>query len=281
MLRRVTEGLPSPPPMVAVAVVVMMVLQPAHATTTLLQRMTQDELVLSVLANQIAILKVMNESSSHCTCGVDALREQEMKALRAMNDTVMTKMRGLEERINSTVEAMAGQISVIQSMNGYVMTKMEEIENLMQETLHNNQEVSICIGHKELNGSTGILKAIVKGTAPYSCSWEVTLPEGTLPVFHWLHFSMLCSSCNCGSVTFWQEAFSLWEGVPLQEEDARPLSEYVPVAGPFCGMTTSTPPVSRMAVTSNKFRISFQTKKLLFYSEGGGFSLSYYAVPNA
>lgn len=68
MLRRITEGLPLPPPMATVTVVVMIVLQHAHVTT-LLQKLTHEELVMSVIANQVAILRAMNESSSQCTCG--------------------------------------------------------------------------------------------------------------------------------------------------------------------------------------------------------------------
>lgn len=77
---------------------------------------------------------------------LQAMNERMLETkMQAMNDQVTTKMRELEERLNSTVEAMDVQI---QTMNGSVMTKMEEMEALATATFHNVSRQSLCIGHK-------------------------------------------------------------------------------------------------------------------------------------
>ncbi|XP_045120410.1 uncharacterized protein LOC123509879 [Portunus trituberculatus] len=166
MLCRVTEGLPSSPPRVTVAVVVMMVIQADPATTTFLQRLTEEELVLSVIVNQMAILRIMNESSSLCAREVDAHLEQGMSELRAMNeqmletkmqamnDQVMSKLHGLEETVNTTVEAMDVQISMIEN----VTTNIKEVEQTTA-VVHNIPRMSLCVGHKELHETEGLLNS--------------------------------------------------------------------------------------------------------------------------
>ncbi|KAG0724128.1 hypothetical protein GWK47_041293 [Chionoecetes opilio] len=238
MIRQVHHS----PPLLLLTVVVV-VLQPRLASTeSLLQSLTQEELVLSVIANQMAILRGMNESSSVCTSGVgdlqglqqlmmtkmQLLEERINDQLMNMNEQVINKMQALEERVH---EQMFNKMQALEeTVNEHVMNKNEQVMNKMQtlEERVNDQVMSKTAALEEKmavmvqeevaentvrqyyahyvlhGGGRGTLYKRA-GVSVQQCSWDVTLPEGTHPVFSWSAFRMSCGSCGCGSVTVWAE----------------------------------------------------------------------------
>ncbi|KAG0697225.1 hypothetical protein GWK47_026371 [Chionoecetes opilio] len=316
MIRQVHH---SPPLCLLTVVVVVVVLQPRLASTeSLLQSLTQEELVLSVIANQMAILRGMNESSSVCTSGggdlsmqqlvmtkIQVLEERVNEQVMHMNEQGMNKMQALEERVNEQVMNMNEQGMNMNeqgmNMNEQVMDKMQALEErvdeqvmsktaeleekmalmvqeqeevaknavrryfadqeALQALLHKDLGVSSCNNHKVLHGGKGILKRSGAVTSNQQCSWDVTLPEGSHPVFSWSAFIMTCRRCVCGSVTLWVED--------------------VAVAGPFCGDSTQN--MSQTPVKGNKFRVEYKNGPTQVNSPSpikrpSTFTLSFHAV---
>ncbi|KAK8382796.1 hypothetical protein O3P69_011381 [Scylla paramamosain] len=150
------------------------------------QDVEQYDLAMSVVINQIALLKLLNKSSSHVS------REPWLQELQMMKNNAISEIQDLYMNVKNQLQAM-----------------VDEARNEFQTV---NAQTSIAVQEQSvLNGSSGSLAPTT--VPPYLdrtfCSWEVRLPEGTKPEFSWVYFGIEdCDSCSCDYVKVWDPAVS-------------------------------------------------------------------------
>ncbi|XP_045123672.1 uncharacterized protein LOC123511681 [Portunus trituberculatus] len=276
MFRTATVPLP-----VCLAVVVLMIVMvvgvgPGLAAPTVPTALPRQELMKSIMVNQMAILKGMNESTSTfvpngeevnhlhdkidlVNCSVQTriqeLSEEMKNKLDAMNNTFQTYMAEMNEKVMNETQRVTKKIEAIQ--NTFPVHPRPDPADLY--VLHNDTEISTCDGHKVLYGSQGYL-AVSEKTEGYKnnmdCSWEVTLPEGSRPVFNWISFQLANSGfCNTSS-----------DYVTVRDPDH-------PTFNTFC--IDNAPDGSFITVMNNKFIVAFHSNA---EDTSNGFKLRYRAV---
>uniref|UniRef100_A0A0P4WUS5 CUB domain-containing protein n=1 Tax=Scylla olivacea TaxID=85551 RepID=A0A0P4WUS5_SCYOL len=151
------------------------------------QDVEQYDLAMSVVINQIALLKLLNKSSSS-----HVSREPWLQELQMMKNNAISEIQDLYMNVKNQLQAMVDEAR-------------NEFQTVNPQTSTAVQEQSV------LNGSSGSLAPTT--VPPYLdrtfCSWEVRLPEGTKPEFSWVYFGIEdCDSCSCDYVKVWDPAVS-------------------------------------------------------------------------
>ncbi|KAK8382795.1 hypothetical protein O3P69_011381 [Scylla paramamosain] len=217
------------------------------------QDVEQYDLAMSVVINQIALLKLLNKSSSHVS------REPWLQELQMMKNNAISEIQDLYMNVKNQLQAMVDEArNEFQTVNAQTsIAVQEQSDNGRANTLHNDTNLSLCGIFKVLNGSSGSLAPTT--VPPYLdrtfCSWEVRLPEGTKPEFSWVYFGIEdCDSCSCDYVKVWDPAVSTGDKM--------------------CGFAPSALH-SMYKINNNIFRV-------LFYADEGGndigFRLNYRAI---
>ncbi|KAK8401204.1 hypothetical protein O3P69_002762 [Scylla paramamosain] len=269
-----------PLPVCLAVVVLMMVMVvgvgPGLAAPPLPTTQPRQNLMKSIMVNQMAILKGMNKSTSFFVPNVEEVNHLQDK-IDLVNCSVQTRMRELSEEMNNKLDAMNKTLQAYMvEMNERIMNdtrrvteKMKAIQNAFPVhprpdpvelyVQHNDTEISSCDGHKVLYGSQGYL-AVTEKRELYKnnmdCSWEVTLPEGSRPVFNWIYFSLANSGfCNTSS-----------DYVTVRDPDH-------PTFYTFC--IDNAPDGNFITVMNNKFIVAFHSNAAGTYY---GFKIRYRAV---
>ncbi|XP_045134896.1 cubilin-like isoform X2 [Portunus trituberculatus] len=214
----------------------------------------QYDLAMSVVINQITLLKLLNESSSSHVSRESWLQELQMmknNAISEIQDLYSNAENQLQEKINEAIN----EFQTVNTRTPAVV--QEQPDSGRANTLHNDADPWLCGVDTVVYGSSGSLAPT--RVPPYLdrtfCSWEVRLPEGTKPEFSWEYFGIEdCASCSCDYVRIWDPA--------------------VPTGDKLCGFAPSAHH-SMYKIENNIFRV-------VFYSDEGsndiGFRLKYRAI---
>lgn len=216
--------------------------------------LTDQDLMANIIMNQLKIIKGLNESTSSIASHGDEmnqLREDVEKRFQVMNETV----EGMTETLQTGITALNETVSnEIQHATG-VRHQRPDPDDLYG--YHNDTRVSLCNGHKVLYGSEGYLEVTSSGNYPSNavCSWTVTLPEGSRPVFRWYYLDIQkCSPCSKCDIVFVGD---------INHRRHFTHCGDIPLDGSF------------LTVMNNKFLVWFQSDGSV---TGRGFKLQYRAV---
>lgn len=243
------------------------------------EAVNQQEVLLAITLNQMALLHEMNTSSSVC-----ASRDSELRELRLLKEATMEQLEEMKQEARQELEAL--RETMVTEVKDLVLEDIRSA-SLVQpsqqpshqpseqpsqqppphtsqepdlsdlDALHNDTNPSLCGPNKVLIGGRGSLSPShpQNYTSHKYCIWQVILPEGTRPVFTWDYIQMeQCGNCLCD-----------WVAVPVPGVAELPR---------MCGDSTVTATHPMYSIMGNRFTVIFRSDGSV---HGKGFVLRYAA----